>query len=147
MKKILLVAVMLLSYSLTFANDYTAANAVSGDVTITGTVIEPLSVTAPEAPTLPVVIKGTTRTFASSYDMVFGITGEGTYGITVTTDGPDATTDGAVLLGSWETAPTALVAGAASIKYTITGLDASATTVTVGAKTFNLKVTAEYTSL
>lgn len=147
MKKILLVVVMLLSYSLTFANPYTALNAKDANVDITGTVIAPLAVTAPTAPTLPVVIKGTARTFATSVPMKFDITGEGTYGITVSTAGPAASTDGVLLVGSWETAPAALVSGAASITYTITGLNASASTVTVGAKTFNLKVTAEYTSL
>lgn len=146
MKKILLVVVMLLSYSLTFASTYTSDNAKSADVNITGTVIAPLSVTAPTAPTLPVVIKGTTRTFAAALPMVFNITGEGTYGITVTTVGPVAVT-GVSLVGSWQaTPPTALVAGAATMTYTITGLNADAAT-TVGARTFNLKVTAEYTSL
>lgn len=146
MKKILLVVVMLLSYSLTFANDYTALNAKDANVDITGTVIAPLAVTAPTAPTLPVVIKGTARTFATSVPMQFNITGEGTYGITVTTAGP-ATVTGVSLVGSWQaTAPTALVDGAATMTYTITGLNAEAAT-TVGARTFNLKVTAEYTSL
>lgn len=147
MKKILLVVVMLLSYSLTFASTYTSDNAKSADVNITGTVIAPLSVTAPQAPTLPVVIKGTTRTFATTYPMVFNITGEGNYPITVTTAGPAASTDGTILVGSWSAVPTALAAGVATETYTITGLNASANTVTVGAKTFNLKVTAEYTSL
>lgn len=121
----------------------------SADVSVR--VIQPLLVDAPTSlPTLPPVIKGTSRPFTAS--VTFTISGEAGEGIDVTTPGEDLTDGGVTLEGAWGTKPTNLATGTeftrqnATYTFGITGLDASAATAT-GNVTFKLVVRAEYNHL
>lgn len=121
----------------------------SADVSVR--VIQPLAVNAPTAlPTLPVVIKGTSRDYTAA--VTFTISGEAGEGIVVTTPGEDLTDGGVTLVGTWGTKPTALGSGSmfsrqnATYTFNITGLNAVAASAT-GNVTFKLVVRAEYNNL
>ena len=121
----------------------------SADVSVR--VIQPLLVDAPTSlPTLPPVIKGTSRPFIAP--ITFTISGEAAETIDVTTPGEVLTDGGVTLVGTWGAKPTALGDGGmftrqtATYTFGITALDASAATAP-GNVTFKLFVRAEYNHL
>lgn len=150
MKKLLaLTLVLMLSVSFVFA-DVPNPN-VAEDATVTINVIQALLVTPPDNIVIDNLIEGQE---VALDDMVFEITGEGDYEITVTaTINDQDATSGTVVVGGIAdmeytavAVPTALVSGAAG--YSFTGLNAVAhDDVTSGAEVFTFEVTVEYTTL
>lgn len=158
MKKLAIVLVALFCAYSTYAQVGYPGSPVTAQTTININVISPIDVVAPTAPELPVVIYGTTRTFATPIPVQFTINGETGVSVEITTDGSDYTDETAnvTLVGTWEQTTPYTVAltggtayagdGAATFTYTITGLNATSAT-TAGTANFKLEVRAEYTGI
>lgn len=154
MKKLAVLLFALLCSTAVFAQVGYPGAPVIAETFLNISVINPLSVTAPTAPTLPVVIDGTSKTFATAIPVVFTITGNEGCDIDVTTSTSVTVSGGVTLLGGWGTAPAQLsgtaggyLTGTATHTFTITGLDANGEGHAPGTVTFKLEVRAEYTNL
>ncbi|MFP4369236.1 MAG: hypothetical protein ACLFR2_06635 [Candidatus Kapaibacterium sp.] len=147
MKKLVALMIVALFASVNvFANPFNPTE--SADATFECKVIAPLAWTAPQDIVLEEVIANQTRDI-DDVAMVFALTGEPNYDITVNTTGPTLTSGtGSVSLdGSWSTTPTALDAsGEASVTYTVDKIVSGAST-DGGTYVFEVSVDAVYSAL